>query len=132
MNGKKFATAVNCMDGRTQLPLIEFVRSKTGVDYVDMITEPGIVKGLVEGKDQAVVQSVRNRIRISVEKHASADIWVAAHHDCAGNPVADEVQKQQAAQAVEVVRNWFPKVNVSAVWIDKDARAVPFQPKEEP
>lgn len=36
----KFATAINCIDGRTQLPVIEWARKKYGVDYVDMITKP--------------------------------------------------------------------------------------------
>lgn len=36
----KFAAAINCMDGRTQVPVIEFLKNKYGVDYVDMITEP--------------------------------------------------------------------------------------------
>ncbi len=36
-----FATAINCMDGRVQLPVIAYLKSKYVVDYVDAITEPG-------------------------------------------------------------------------------------------
>ncbi len=33
----KFITAINCMDGRTQIPVIEFLKKNFQVDYVDMI-----------------------------------------------------------------------------------------------
>ncbi len=36
-----FCTAINCMDGRTQLPVIEFLKNKLSVEYVDTVTEPG-------------------------------------------------------------------------------------------
>jgi len=45
-----FATAINCMDGRTQEPIINYMKQGYKVDYVDMINEPGPVKALA-GKD---------------------------------------------------------------------------------
>jgi len=41
-----FVTAINCMDGRTQEPIINFMKQRFKVDYVDMINEPGPVKAL--------------------------------------------------------------------------------------
>jgi len=38
----KFATCLNCMDGRVQLPVIHWIKENYGVDYVDMITEAGM------------------------------------------------------------------------------------------
>ena len=32
-----FATAINCMDGRVQIPVIEYLKKEFKVDYVDMI-----------------------------------------------------------------------------------------------
>jgi len=46
----KFATAINCMDGRCQLPVIEWMKKRYGVEYVDMITEPGPDGVLAEGR----------------------------------------------------------------------------------
>jgi hypothetical protein len=43
-----FATAINCMDGRTQEPIINYMKQGFKVDYVDMINEPGPVKALAE------------------------------------------------------------------------------------
>ncbi|HOP76783.1 MAG TPA: hypothetical protein PLD05_04790 [Thermogutta sp.] len=36
-----FATVVNCMDGRTQGPVISYLKERFGVDYVDNSTEAG-------------------------------------------------------------------------------------------
>lgn len=54
MKKYKFATALNCMDGRVQIPIIEFLKKKFKVDYVDMITEPGIDKILAEENKELV------------------------------------------------------------------------------
>jgi hypothetical protein len=54
MKKHKFATALNCMDGRVQITIIEFLKKKFKVDYVDMITEPGIDKILAEGNKELI------------------------------------------------------------------------------
>ena len=36
-----FATAINCMDGRVQLPVIKFLQERFKAEYVDIISEPG-------------------------------------------------------------------------------------------
>ena len=82
----EFATAINCMDGRVQMPVIEYMKSKYGIDYVDMITEPGPNKILSENKDKNSIDSIKRRVKISVEAHKSRLIAVVGHHDCAGNP----------------------------------------------
>ena len=35
----KFVTAINCMDGRVQVPVIEWLKKEYKADDVDMITE---------------------------------------------------------------------------------------------
>ena len=37
----KFGTAINCIDGRTQQPVIDYIKQNYAVDMVDMITFPG-------------------------------------------------------------------------------------------
>ena len=41
MNKKMFATTINCIDGRVQVPVIEYIKLTYGFDYVDMITSAG-------------------------------------------------------------------------------------------
>ena len=38
----KRAVCLNCMDGRAQLPVIEWVKKNCDVEFVDMITEAGM------------------------------------------------------------------------------------------
>ena len=84
MTNNIFATAINCMDGRVQVPVIDWLRRQYGADYVDMITEPGPERLLAEGKDQTAVESIRKKIEISVTRHSSELVIIAGHHDCAG------------------------------------------------
>ncbi len=118
---RKFATAINCMDGRVQKPVIEYMQKSFSVDYVDMITEPGPNKILSEGKAANIIDSLKKRVAISVEKHGSQVIAVAAHYDCAGNPENEDAQKEHLRKAVDVIVSWgFPVKNIIALWLDEN------------
>ena len=92
-----FCTVINCMDGRTQIPVNNYMIGLLDVDYVDTITEPGPVKILSELQDSDLARSILSRVDISTNKHGSKCIALIAHHDCAGNPLAEEQQKEQQA-----------------------------------
>jgi len=118
---KKFATAINCIDGRAQKPVIEYMQRSFGVDYVDMITEPGPNKILSQTKDKDVVESLRGKVKVSVEKHNSKIIAIVAHCDCAGNPESEGVQKEQLRKAVSVIASWgFPVKKIIALWLNEN------------
>jgi hypothetical protein len=119
MAQETFATAINCMDGRTQLPVMQYMQEHYGVDYVDTITEPGPDGILGDGTDTALVESIRRRVDISIRKHGSRNVAVVAHHDCAGNPVDQEVHLEQLGRAVEVVRSWGYGCEVIPLWVDE-------------
>lgn len=123
---ENFATAINCMDGRVQLPVIEMVRSVFGVSYVDSITEAGIVKYLSDEIGSIQTKSVLARVEISVNTHGSRAIAVAAHHDCAGNPQNEENQKAQLHRAVEFLKAQFPACKVIGLWVGSDWTAREF------
>jgi len=114
----KFVTAINCMDGRVQLPVIDWMMQNLSADYVDMITEPGPDKILAEGST-AAQDSIKARVLISVSKHGSDTILVAAHDDCAGNPVTREEHEMQVRQCVIKIRSWnLPVKRILGAWID--------------
>ena len=113
-----FCTAINCMDGRVQLPVINYLAERFGVDYVDSITEPGPVKILTEQTDRLLLDSIFKRISISTEKHGSMSIAICAHTDCAGNPADDQIQKEQLRKASEFLREKYPNANVITLWLD--------------
>jgi hypothetical protein len=114
-----FTTVINCMDGRTQLPVNDFLKERYGVDYVDTITEPG-PEGILVGSGTALASSIRTRVAISVEKHGSKAVALVAHHDCAGNPVSEEQRKEQAVRALDAIQSWGFGVEVLALWVGDD------------
>ena len=116
--GKKFAGAINCMDGRVQDAVAIFLRKKLGVDYVDAITEPGPDLILAENTDAAVVVNIKKRVGISLEKHGAKTVAIVAHADCAGNPVTKEEHLDQLQRAKETVANFGFEVEIILVWVD--------------
>ncbi len=115
----RFATAINCMDGRVQLPVINWMRENLSVDYVDMITEPGPDRLLAEGG--AGVDSVKARVLISVNKHGSDTILMVSHDDCAGNPVSPAEHAEHLGRSINLIRSWkLPVKRVLGAWIGQD------------
>ena len=114
-----FATAINCMDGRVQLPVIEWLKNNHHVDYVDAITEPGPIKILAENLDASSVESISKRISISTDKHGSKLIAVIGHYDCAGNPVDKEAQLLQINGSIRLIQSWNEAIPVIGLWVDE-------------
>jgi hypothetical protein len=108
------------MDGRVQLPVNEFLRKRFGVEYVDTITEPGPNAILADRLKPYLLESIFDRLRISVEKHGSVGIAIVGHHDCAGNPAPKERQMEHLRKAVEFVRDRYRDVKVIALWVDEN------------
>lgn len=100
----KFTTAINCMDGRVQIPVNEYLKRRYGVDYIDTIIEPCPNRILAEKKDQATIDSIRRWLEISITKHGSKLVAIAGHHDCAGNPVGKKTQDRHTLAAIETVK----------------------------
>lgn len=111
----KFATSVSCMDGRIQIPLTNWIKENFSVDYVDTITEPGIDKLVADNTD---LESIKIKVKISINKHESELIVVSGHYDCAGNPVSNEEHITQIKKGIEVISSWNLGVKVVGVWVD--------------
>lgn len=118
MEGKKFATILNCIDGRTQIPTNDWIRSEFGIDFVDTITAPGMDKLL--NSSEREIEAIKNAVEISVEAHGSDKIFIAGHYDCAGNPVSNEMHAQDIRKALERVSSWNWPVEVIGLWINED------------
>ena len=99
----RFAAAINCMDGRTIVPASNWIKHRFGVDYVDMITEPGMIGKFAAGEPR-LVSSVRRMLEISTGAHASRMVVFVAHYDCVGNPVPREKQLEQLRQSIAILK----------------------------
>ncbi|MFC1671419.1 carbonic anhydrase [Spirochaetota bacterium] len=123
-----FCTAVNCIDGRVQECVIEYLKQRFDVTYVDMITESGPNLILAEKADPGLVESIFNRLKISIEKHASVGVAVAGHYDCAGNPGNEEEQYVHTCDAVKAVLLRHGNIPVIGLWVDEQWSVTEFVP----
>ncbi len=113
----KFVTVINCMDGRTQLPVNAYMKETYGADYVDTITEAG-PDGILAKGDHLECESMRARVRISVDNHGSEVVAIVAHDDCAGNPESKDEHLADLDSAVTRVVDWGFNVKVVALWVN--------------
>lgn len=118
MEKHKFATAINCIDGRVQNPVSEWMKEHLNVHYVDTITEPGPDKVLTQGPVERV-ESLRQKVMVSIRAHHSSVIAVVGHYDCAGNPVSKEEHLRQIKKCVEVVTSWGLPVRIVGLWVNE-------------
>jgi hypothetical protein len=119
-----FCTAVNCMDGRVQQPVIDYLIVRFSSDYVDTITEPGPVGLLANDPASIYSQSIFRRIDVSVNAHHSKGIAIVAHHDCAGNPKSEIDQIEDLSKSFSLLRSRYPRLPVVALWVDENWKIV--------
>ena len=114
-----FGTVINCMDGRTQLPLNEWMRKTFGVKYVDTITEPG-PNGILFKGDEFLTDSIRKRVDISVNGHGSNVIVLVGHYGCAGTPGPRKMQDEHTMKGINVVKSWDLDARILGVYVGED------------
>ena len=115
-----FCTALNCMDGRVQIPVIKYLQDRFNSECVDTITEAGINKVLAELEDTSRIQNILERVRISVDVHRSGGIAVVGHHDCAGNPVGEKEQIKHIQDGVNFIKQKYKDIEVIGLWVDEN------------
>jgi hypothetical protein len=116
----RFCTAINCVDGRVQLPVIRYLQKRFNVDYVDSITEAGPNLILSEYKNMVSIEAIFNKLNISIEKHNSVGIGIVGHYDCAGNPATQENQIRHIQKAIKLLRQQYENIEIIGLWVDKN------------
>ena len=107
-----FCTSIHCMDGRIQEPIIKYLKENLNITYVDTITEPGPCKILSENENKVLINSIIERIEISLNKHSSKLIAISGHYDCAGNSCDEEIQKKQIRESIKHLKNNYPEIKI--------------------
>lgn len=115
----RFCTAVNCMDGRVQLPVHKYMTSFFMADYVDQVTEAGPAGILASDPKSDLSKSIYRRIEVSVNAHGSIGIGIVAHYDCAGNPKSEAHQKMDLQLSVAALQARFPRQKIVPLWVDR-------------
>jgi hypothetical protein len=113
-----FATSINCIDGRIQLPISNWIKQKYSVDYVDVITHPGSDK-IIGEKNIEGISEIKTKTLVSINAHNSKLVVISGHHDCAGNPVSKGTHLAQIKKSISIIKSWNCPVTVIGVWINE-------------
>jgi len=100
------------MDGAFTGGVRKIMKAIHGVLYVDIISQPGIVKVLAENINFPKLELIKEMIEISVVGHSSRAIAIAAHHNCLKNPAPKEKQLKQLRWAMENVKKMIDNLNL--------------------
>lgn len=113
------------MDGRVQDVVKNYIQQNYGVDFVDMITEPGPNKILANPElAEGLVKNIKKRVEISVHHHGSKVVAIVGHFGCAGNPAEKEVQIEHLKKAKETVESFGFPVEIILLWVNGDWKTV--------
>ena len=115
---KAFACAINCMDGRVQDAVKNYIKEAFHVNYVDIVTEPGPNRILAENTNQPIIESIKKRLEISVHHHGTKVVALVGHFGCAGNPANKEDQVAHLRQAKKTIESFGLGVEVILLWVD--------------
>lgn len=113
----RFATCLNCIDGRVQIPVISWITQNYDVDYVDMVTEAGMDGLLAENTFNPA--NILRKLAISIDKHDSHTIFIIGHFDCAANPVDEEMHKEQIKKSVMRIKNYTLSCEIIGLWVSE-------------
>lgn len=119
MGQSRFATSINCIDGRVHHPVAEWLKQQYDVEYVDQITEPGPDRVLSTGTPDQLA-AILEKTMISVQAHGSHLIAIVGHHDCAGNPVSEDEHRLHICRAAATVEAWALPVEIIGLWVNAD------------
>jgi carbonic anhydrase len=113
---EKFGTAISCIDGRVQGPVADWIKLHYQVQYVDMITEPGVDRILSHNKSNRI-NSIAEKLHISIHVHQSSLVAIVGHFDCAANDISIEEHLEEIKKGVKLVYSWNLGVRVIGLYV---------------
>ncbi|MEZ5070023.1 MAG: carbonic anhydrase [Bacteroidales bacterium] len=103
----KRGTLINCMDGRVQYPVMDYLKKNFEIDFFDAANEAGPIKILTERTDKCRLFSLKEQIATSLEDNGSRFLVLVGHHDCHDNPRSREEQEQQIHDSINYLRKAY-------------------------
>ncbi len=122
-NGK-FGCAVDCMDGRVQDAVKQYIQKHYDVEFVDAVTEAGPNKILAENTETAIIKDIEARVNISVHHHKSKIIAIVGHHGCAGNPTDKDHQVEHLRASKKRLEGLGVKEEIILLWVCEDFKTI--------
>jgi hypothetical protein len=115
-----FSTVISCLDGRIQLPVINYLQERFNTEYIDNITEAGPVGIIQGGGESPEFRSILQRVWLSIQAHGSRQLAIVALHDCAGNPRPDSEQISGVENSLITLAQYFPELEITGLWLDQN------------
>ena len=103
------------MDGRVQLPVISWIKENYPVDFVDVVTEAGMDGVLAKQED---ISEILRSIKISVNLNQSKRFFIVGHYDCRGNPVTENLHREEIVNAVKRLKTHWPSHEIVGLWVN--------------
>lgn len=103
------ATCLNCIDGRVQSPILDWIRKQYNIDFVDVITAAGMNRVLAS---QDNIDEIIHSINISVNVNRSVRIFIVGHYDCQGNLVNEKTHQEHIATSVNRLKPYRPDLEI--------------------
>lgn len=101
MEQKNKGAVINCIDGRVQYPVMEYLKKNYDLSYFDAITEAGPLKILTERTDKCRLFSLKEQIATSLEDNGADLLAIVGHYDCKDNPLDRKQQEGQIKNALD-------------------------------
>lgn len=114
----KFGAAINCIDGRVQIPVIDWIKLHSQVQFVDMITEPGADK-ILGSQDSKKINSIIEKLYRSINAHHPILIAIAGHYDCVANPATFDEHKDYIEQSVDLLDSLNLGVRIVGLYVNE-------------
>jgi hydrogenase maturation factor len=112
-------TVVCCIDGRIQIPVVEFLRNLWNVEWVDVVTEIAPERLLSDGNEEESVRRIHENITASLVQQLEARLAVASHSGCDCNNVPDEEKREMVRASVRILREAHQDASIIGVWVDE-------------
>jgi len=81
LKNNKFGICLTSIDGRLQLPVLEWIKSNYNVEYVDMITERNMIEIFTKNMDRSI-DDISKKIKHSIRYNKSKILFVVGYHKC--------------------------------------------------
>lgn len=119
---ESFAVAITCIDGRIQDAIRLGLRGEFAVDHLDVVTVAGADAAVA--CDEETRAFVARSVDVSVRAHGSQVVILAAHTDCAGNPVDEDTHIDLIRTGTAWLCDRYPGLTVAGVLVDTDTGTV--------
>lgn len=117
----KFGTLINCIDGRVQYPVMDYLKNNYDIDYFDAANEAGPLLTLTKKTNKCRLISLKEHIITSLEEHDSKYIFLVGHHDCTDNPGDRAFQEHQMDEALDYLqRAYGRKITYVGLYVNEN------------